>query len=122
MGILNRCDKLGVSADCSDSDLHNFEMGVCLALANSDGFTEGSSGLLMISRSESYCFLVAQLIGGAVGQVMRMLANCPRTNEGYAKRSKIWEFGVQAVCDNILDCMRQLRVVVAENGGTEGTT
>ena len=122
MGILNRCDKLGVSADCSDSDLHNFEMGVCLALANSDGFTEGSSGLLMISRSESYCFLVAQLIGGAVGQVMRMLADCPRTNEGYAKRSKIWEFGVQAVCDNILDCMRQLRVVVAENGGTEGTT
>ncbi len=113
MGILKRCHKLGVSADCSDSNLHNFEMEVCLALAKSDGFMEGSSGLLMFPCSEAYCDLVAQLIGGAVGDVMRMLADCPRTNEGYAKRSRIWEFCVQMVGDNILDCMRKVRVVVA---------
>jgi hypothetical protein len=104
MAIIKCCHKLGVSADCSDSNLHNFEMEVCLALAKSEGF---ASDLRMISRSELYCDLVAQIIGGAVGEVMRMLADCPRTNEGYVKRSKIWEFFVQMVCDAILDCMRK---------------
>ena len=108
--IIKRCHILGVSADCSDSVLHDFEAAVCLALAKTEGFT---SDLRMISRSESYCDLVAQIIGGAVGEVGRMLADCPRTNEGYAKRSKIWEFFVQMVCNTILDGMRELRVVVA---------